>query len=350
MSTTQYGVGHPLAVKLWSRKLFQEALKTCWMSKFIGNDSNSLIQIKGETQKSAGDRVRVGLRMQLSGQGVQGDSTLEGNEEALTTYYDDLLINQLRHAVRSDGKMSEQRVPFSVREEARMGLTDWWADRIDTCLFNQLGGNTAQSDTKFTGNNATVAPDASHIYYPNSTTTEAQVSSATTSNVMKLTFIDNLVERAKTLTPKIRPLKIEGEEKYVLFLHPYQVTDLRTSTSTSVITWFDLNKAALQGGKIKDNPIYTGALGEYNGVIIHESTRVPFVTANVARAIFCGAQAGLIGYGQDNTDNKMTWEEKLFDYGNQLGVAAGLIFGCKKTIFNSADFATIILPTYAVQH
>ncbi len=60
--------------------------------------------------------------MQLSGAGVAGDGTLEGNEEALTTYSDNIFIDQLRHAVRSAGKMTEQRVPFSIREEARAGL------------------------------------------------------------------------------------------------------------------------------------------------------------------------------------------------------------------------------------
>ena len=36
--------------------------------------------------------------MQLTGDGVQGDATQEGEEEALTTYTDDFVINQLRHA------------------------------------------------------------------------------------------------------------------------------------------------------------------------------------------------------------------------------------------------------------
>jgi hypothetical protein len=69
--------------------------------------------------------------MLLTGAGVQGDNTQEGNEEALTVYNDALVINQLRHATRSGGKMSEQRVPFDVREENRMALKDWWTERIN---------------------------------------------------------------------------------------------------------------------------------------------------------------------------------------------------------------------------
>ena len=348
MATTDFGVNHPLAVKLWSKKLFREALKQTWAQKFMGTGSDSLCQILEDTSKGAGDRVRIGLRMQLSGSGVAGDGTLEGNEEALTFYSDNNTIDQLRHAVRSEGKMSEQRVPYSVREEARMGLADWWADRIDAAFMNQLGGNTGQADTRYTGMQATTAPDASHIVYPDGDVSEADVASSTTSSAMKLTWIDYAVETAKTSSPVIRPLKVMGEDKFVMFLHPYQVTDLRTNTSTG--QWLDIQKAAMQGGQISKNPIYTGALGEYNGVILHESTRVPSVTSNVYRAIFAGSQAASLAYGQDAASGKMSWVEELFDYKNQLGVSAGMIWGLKKTVFNSADFSTLVVPTYAVAH
>ena len=105
MAVTNYGTNNALAVKLWSKMLAVEALKATWIYKFIGDGTSSMIQVKDETSKSAGDQVTYGLRMQLSGNGVLGDGTLEGNEEALTTYSDALVINQLRHAVRSQGRM-----------------------------------------------------------------------------------------------------------------------------------------------------------------------------------------------------------------------------------------------------
>lgn len=98
MAVTTYGTNHALAVKLWSKVLSAEALKATWIYRFIGDGSEAMIQIKDETQKSAGDQVTYGLRMQLSGNGTLGDGVLEGNEEALTTYSDALVINQLRHA------------------------------------------------------------------------------------------------------------------------------------------------------------------------------------------------------------------------------------------------------------
>ena len=352
MASTSYGVNDALAVKLWSKKLFQEALKATYFSRFIGKSSSSIIQIKDETSKGPGDRITIGLRMQLSGDGVLEDGTLEGNEEALTTYSDNVFINQLRHAVRSSGKMSEQRIPFSVREEARAGLEDWWANRLDTAFFNQLGGNTAVTDTRYTGNQATIAPDASHKVYLNGSADE----SATSTYVFDLTVIDKCVEKAKTLSPMIRPVKVGGEDKYVMFLHPYQVYNLRTNTNSG--QWLDITKAALSGGKESGNAIYNGALGEWNNVVLHEATRVPLgvnsstgaAISTVRRAIFCGAQAGVMAYGKDTSGGEMSWTEELFDYKNQLGVSAGMVFGIKKSQFNSADFGTIVVPTYAIAH
>lgn len=356
MATTSYGVNHPLAVKVWAKKLFVEALKQTYFDRFMGDSPQSLIQVRGELSKSAGDKITVGLRMQLSGTGVSGDGTLEGNEEALTTYSDAVLLDQLRHAVRSAGKMSEQRVPFSVREEARQGLQDWWADRIDTALFNHLGGNTVQTDTRYTGGNSTVAPDASHKVIPSSASWTTDETSISTTDQFSITCIDMCVEKAKTLSPMIRPIRMGGDEYYVIFLHPYQVYDLRTDTTTG--QWFDIQKAALSSGeRFADNPIWTGALGVYNNTIIHESTRVPAAiatagtaVANTRRAIFCGAQAAMFAYGQDSSGGEMSWVEELFDYGNQLGVSAGMIWGAKKTVFNSADFGSLVVPTYAAAH
>jgi len=357
MANTTYAVGAAESVKLWSKALFHEVKKQTWMDKFIGKGGSSLIQEKDETKKTAGDRVRTTLRMQLSGDGVAGDGALATNEEALSTYTDDLLLDQLRHAVRSDGRMTDQRVAFSVRQEAMMGLADWWSTRLDVSILNQLAGNTGQADLKYTGNNATVAPDAAHWVFANAAANEGALAAG---DEFTLADIDKCVEKAKVLTPAIRPVKYKGEDYYVMFIHPYQEYDLRTNTNTG--QWLDIQKAAMQGGKNGDteNPIFNGALGVYNGVILHCSNWVPSVAANTRRAVFAGAQAGIIGYGRDDAnpsvgtknskDGQLSWVEESFDYGNQLGVSAGMIYGAKKSLFNSADFGTIVLSSFAVAH
>ena len=353
MALSSWGVNDALAVKLWSKKLFVDALKDTSYQQFIGKSASSLIQVKDETSKGAGDKVTFGLRMQLSGDGVLEDGTLEGNEESLTTYSDSVTINQLRHAVRSSGKMSEKRVTFSVRDEAKQGLQDWWTNRLDTSFFNQLCGYTPQVDTRYSGNVAVLAPTTNRIKRAGGV---ANDNSLTSTNIFNLNLIDACVEMAQTVSPTVRPIRVNGKEKYVMFLHPYQVYDMRTNTSEG--QWLDITKAALTGGKTEGNAIYTNALGEYNGVILYANSRVTqgvnastgAAVTTARRAVFCGAQAGVIAYGQDGTGDNMSWVEELFDYENQLGVSAGMIFAMKKTQFNSEDFGTIVVPTYAAAH
>lgn len=349
MAVTAYGVNAPEAQKLWRSQLFEEALKATWFGKFMGDSSNDIIQQLDNTRKSAGDRVTITLRMQLTGDGVLGDATLEGNEEALTTYTDNLFIDQLRHAVRSGGKMTEQRIPWSIREEAMTGLADWWAGRFDTSLFNQLCGYTVQTDLRYTGNNAVVAPDAGHIYRPNA---KANDQSLAAGDEFTLSFIDQAVAIAKLATPVIRPVNVNGDKMYVAVLHTNQVTQLRTNTATG--QWLDIQKAATTGDGSRDNPIFTGALGVYNGVVLHEDTRITngvnsstgAAVTTARRAVLLGAQAGTIAFGQGQSPDAMDWNEELFDYGNQLGVEAGCIYGMKKTRFNSADFGSVVMSSF----
>jgi N4-gp56 family major capsid protein len=352
---TNYGLNHPLAIKKWTNELMVEALKKTFVLQFMGKGTESLLTIKTDlTTSDGGDRIRVGIRSQLRGDGVAGDNTLEGNEEPLETFYQDVLIDQLRHAGRSAGKMSEQRVPFSVRNEIKDGLADWWSDRIDSWFFNQITGNTAQTDLRYVGFNAAVLPDADHVSYGNSgvtgtaiETVEAGSISNTTVCKMNLTFIDTAVEKAKLAKNALRPIKVGGKSHYVMFLHPYQVTSLRTNTATG--QWQDIQKSVVQGGAQTDNPIFTGALGMYNNVVLHESTRVPAARTNasVRRAVLCGAQSASIAFGRGYGKNTFTWVEELFDYKNKLGVAAGCQAGMIKTRFDGSDYGTIVCPTWA---
>lgn len=349
MAETAYGVNAPEAKKLWSSQLAREALKATWIQRFVGDSSDDVLQTYTDTKKSEGDRVRVTLRMQLTGDGVSGDGTLEGNEEALSTYTDDLFIDQLRHAVKSAGKMTEQRIPWSIREEAMMGLKDWWAGRMDTAFFNQMCGYTVANDPRFTGLNAVIAPDAAHAFRANA---KANDQSLIAGDEFTLGQIDGLVAAAKLMTPVIRPIKVGGEDRYAMVIHTNQVTQLRTNTATG--QWLDIQKAAMTGDGSKDNPVMTGALGVYNGVILHESTRItPGVNSatgvtvpGTRRAVLLGAQAGAIGFGKGQSFDNFDWNEELFDYGNKLGVEAGLIHGLKKLRFNNADFSTIVLSTF----
>jgi N4-gp56 family major capsid protein len=392
-----FGTNDDLAVKIWAKKLFVESIKATQLDKFIGTGSDSVIQVKDELSKGAGDTLHYGLRMQLAGAGIAGDSTLDGQEESLVTYRDTITINQLRHAVKVVGNMSQQRVTFDIRAEAQAGLVDWWAQRLDASLINQLSGNTNPTNTNniYSGMNAVINPTVTqaasgvrnylasdHAILPDDLTADSNLSTVDLAEkelsddgpvdaasqakfAFNLRMLDKAVIKARTLATPIRPIKMNGMECYVAFLHPYQIYDLRRNTQSG--QWMDIQKAALQGGAITKNPLFTGAVGMYSGVIIHEDARVPFGTSTginaahqtylssdaegVARGIFCGAQAGCIAfgraYGYSGSNIKFKWTEVLNDYENQLGVSSALVYGMKKTQFNSKDFGTIVMSSYS---
>jgi len=353
MSLTTFGVNDTLSNKLWAKKLNVEALKTTYFGKFMGEGSSNMIQIKTELEQNAGDKVTIGLRVQMSGDGVTEGQTLQGNEEQLSTYSDSIVINELAHAARVKNKntIDAQRVPFNLRSEAKDGLTDWFSNRFDFCMANHLTGNTLVTDMRYAGNNAITAP--TNIYRKGGATDDATINGDSTAT-MNLQIIDFLVEKANTISPLIRPIMVGGEKKFVMFMHDYQVTSLRTSTSTG--QWLDIQKSALAGGIGSKSPIYTGALGEYNGVILHKWNRLPYGISNAGaaqtstrRAVLCGAQAAAVGFGKEFAKGShFKWIEELFDYERELGVSAQTVWGIKKSVFNSADFATVVATTYAV--
>jgi N4-gp56 family major capsid protein len=354
MAVQSFSSSHNLTVKQWSEGLEAEALKKISFTGLIGKRSDSLIQWKDTLSKKAGDNETIGLRYQLTGAPKTSTDTVENNEQTLEIYDMNFTIDEVVDAVRFKNVIDRQRVTFDMRDEAKAGLADQLANAWDTSLFNQLAGNTAETAATFYGHNTPVDPvaagDTQHVFYRDSANDSDD--DLDSGDPFLLEDIDILVERAKTITPSIRPARVEGFNRplYIMFIHPYQTTQLRDSSST----WRDLQELAMQGGKVNDNPIITGALGIYNDVLLVENSRVPLgvnagvAVANTRRAIFCGAQSGVIGWGRlGGNPNRFRWVEKQFDYDREWGVMAGFLGGIKKCNFNSLDFATIVYPTYA---
>jgi len=125
----------------WSMDLWKHARNYAFTNKFLGKDSNSLIQHIIELKKSEkGARAVITLLADLEGDGVAGDRTLEGNEEAMKSYDQVIRIDQLRHANRHEGRMANQKSVVEFRNNSRDVLAYWLADRIDQQAFLTMSG------------------------------------------------------------------------------------------------------------------------------------------------------------------------------------------------------------------
>lgn len=320
MSKTGYSTNSPEAVKIWNETLFRDTVKESYFSKFMGPSSDSIVQVKSDLEAGSGDRVRFAIRMRLEGAGVGEGQTLEGNEDSLTTHTTNLVLKQWRNAVRDDGAMSRQRAMFSISEESVSALADRTTEKIDQECFDAF--NTTTPTKLFFGGVGTADNDlvVTDLLTPEKIS-EMKAWALTGGN--------------RSQTP-LRPVRVNGKNHFILLIHPDNGVDLKQNS-----TWNNAQQHANTRGD--SNPIFTGALGVWDNVIVHEHENVPIVTnfgsgGNVpgSKCIFMGAQSLLWAWGK-----RPTVVSKMFDFDNEMAYATGMIYDVQKPIFNSVDFGSM---------
>lgn len=355
-----FGVNHALAQKLWSKDLERDTLQRLWFRDLLGSGSDAIIQMRDDLSKSQGDSVRFMLRGLLTGAGKTEGQTLYGDEEDMTFFYDTIVINELRHAtqVPTDLNIAQQRfVDPDLRSHGKEVLADWFADRFETCIFTHLCGRSYITDDRYRGNNVVTAPSANRLIRAAG---QASDEAITSSHLLDLAIIDVAIEKVATLQPKIRPGIVDGKRKFVMFVHPFQATDIMRDTTAD--GWLNINLQKLSGGTGSRLENYEGYLGTYKTVDIYSTKYVELgvssAGANIAtvrRAVFCGAQAAVVAFGKGMARSKFSWAEESKDYGHALGIAGSTLWGCKKTKYTTdgstgEDYGAIAISSYAAAH
>jgi N4-gp56 family major capsid protein len=352
MAYTEFGTNDANTVKLWSKMVTAAEREYLEIKPLMGDTPNSVIYVKTDLSEKRGDRVTFNLRKRLTQDGKTEGERAEGNGESLSFFTDNLYINELLGIVGNSGvdSIDQQRVQFDLREQGKEGLGEWWAERMSVSFFNQVCGNVAISDTKYSGMNATIAPSSTRIIRPNGRTTDQSIDS---NDPFTLDLIDRMVTKAKIGSNRVRPIKIGGKSKYIVYLHPAQVEDLRTNSASG--QWQAIRQAAMQGGEITENDIYTGALGEHNSCILRESQDVTkgcnsstsAAVDNTRRAVLLGAQSACMANKKYKNGELVKWNEEQFDHGREVEMTAFKVWGLKKVVYDSADFGTIVCTTYS---
>jgi N4-gp56 family major capsid protein len=361
MSTTTFGTTNPMTQKKWASGLaYDQAKQSYFEGRFIGESDNHIIQKKNDLASDAGDRVSFDLCVQLRSQPTFGDARLEGKEEDLKFFTDEVKIDQVRHAVSLGGKMSRKRVAHDMRTVGKNRLSAYFAKLMDEMFFMYLSAARGINEdftmlADFTGfaGNSFEAPDADHILYGGSATSKA---SLTATDKMTRAVIEKAVVKAKmmqALNPEnanMVPVANGSEDQYVMLMSEFQAYDLRVSDTNG---WLDIQKAAA-AAEGKSNPIFRGGLGMINNTILHSHRSVirfddygAGSDVEAARALFLGRQAAVVAYGNSGGGVRYSWEEITKDYKNEPAIASGFIGGIKKTRFNSKDFGVISVDTAA---
>lgn len=349
-----------------------------FVNRFVGSGSNAMVQRVTELTKSdKGTKAVITLLADMTGDGVTGDNTLEGNEEALRAYDITINLDQLRFANRIAGRLADQKSVVNFRETSRDALAYAMADRIDQLAFLTLSGvsytlrnNGALRPVLASGQNLSNLEFAANVTAPTAlrhrrvsgdNLAAGGVTSLTATDVLKYRHIVALKAYAKD--QYIRGLRGAGnEEVYHLFVTPQQMAALKLDSDFLA----NVRNAGVRG---PDNQLFAGSSSlMVDGVMVHEFRHVFNTsgattgavgnagqagykwgaTANVngARALFCGAQALAMA---DIGLPEIT--EESFDYKNQSGISIGKIFGLRKPRYNTdvsgdvQDFGVICLDT-----
>lgn len=322
MAMTTIATTHNLTVKQWEAQLFQKAQENTFFGKFKGVGQGSIVQVKRQLEKAPGDAITFGMADSIRGTaGVTGNTPLEGhdgtsyvvNNDAMVFNDQKVTIDQIRNSVKIAGTMDEKRVAFDMRNEAKDRLTDWLAYNEDQAIFtviktcDEIGGTGSSVDTVFGGTHTSLTYDAivdmkKEALFP---TTNNVTGGASTSR-------------------RLEPIKVEnGIEVFVLGVNPADAAAFRKSTDF---------KNFNQNGDLRGstNSLFTGNLGVFNNVVIHEHS-----SFTAGKPIMMGANAVFLAYGKE-----IMYGEKMFDYDNQVGFMIGSIRGVALAKFSNPSAVT----------
>lgn len=352
----------------WARSLWKVARNASFIHRFAGTSQNSMVQRITELKKSSqGHRAVIQLVADLQDDGVAGDAELLGKEEGLRAFDEIIQIDQLRHANRNTGRMSDQKSTIDFRNQSKDKLAHWIADRIDQMAFLTLSGISYDNKLNGAARVGSALPSlgfASDVSAP-TTNRRAIVNSAgefvpgvdntsgSFGSASKLTWASLVDAHAYAKEQYIRGIRSGSEELYHVFLTPTGMSQLKQDPDFLA----NVRSAGMRGGK---NPLFAGASSVMvDGMMIHEQ-RYVYDTRSATggnkfgaggdvdgqRILMCGAQAlGLADIGAPY------WDEEVFDYGNSYGISVGKIFGMLKPQFNSdhtgqtEDFGVLTIDT-----
>jgi len=351
MALTNFGLLTSEQKTVWGMTLWKQARNHSFINRFLGKGPNSLVQHITELKKSEkGARAVITLLADLTGDGVAGDRTLEGNEEAMQTFDQVIRIDQLRHANRHEGRMADQKSIVEFRGNSRDVLAYWLADRIDQLAFLTMSGvsytkknngaTRTGSDLPFLEFAADVAAPSANRRLRWDGTGKTLVASAATSSIASTdTPTWNMFVQLKAYAKDryIRGIQEDGgEETFHAFLTPQAMAKLKMDDN------YMLNLRHSQQ-RDKNDALFSGTSVKIDGIYLHEFRHV-YNTSGAAsgskwggssttdgcQVLFCGAQAlGMADIGAPE------WNEKGFDYENQQGISVGKILGFLKPKFGN---------------
>lgn len=308
-----------LIPKIWVSKIQKEGEKENWVAKLTAKDGSNVIHKNTDLVNKKGDTITFGLKMELEGDGVVDNDTLKGNEEALIVYDFSVSIHQYRQAVSST-EWDTQKPMYEQWPEIKDSLVTWYGNWQEKMFVTKM----------------TASPTAGEFISAASAGTEAAI---TANDKLTCALISKAKRKAQMHDPKVIPVKVDGVDTYIFLVGTWAARDLKADP-----VWI----AAQQSAGVRDamkNPIFSGAIGMWDGVAVYEWERIKntltgATNANVVHNLMLGKQACCYAIGRN------MWNiSDSDDYGNVLGQGVAFWGSINKAIYNSKDYGVIQVMT-----
>lgn len=406
MSETSIPSGSPLANKQYSKALAAMATRAptpvTMLTGPMSTEDSAMRKLRQQTtidmpivrvdelSKGPGDTVQIDCAHVIKLRPVMGDKNAEGLGAALKYSSQDIKIDMSTLPVSAGGKMTQQRTPHSMRTNALMqlkgGMPRFRWQRIQVMLAGARGeqdGNDwivpLASDAEFAEImiNTVKAPTYNRHYVVNAaslTQGGLQAASLATTDILKLSHIDELAALWGEMATKMAPIQIPGDPaaaddpiKGILFIDELVWDGMITDTTAgNNIRTFETNAMKRASyGDLKAHPLFSGSPILWNGILMRKMTTAIRFSASaaynyvavanrltatettgavaaalstthlMARSLFLGAQAlGMASGANQTSEETYSLLENRTNFGRNLEFAGEIIGSEQKLRWN----------------
>lgn len=343
---------HAFTERAWSKVLWFEVERAIVGQSLVSDSPSATLCRKYDLEKGPGQEVTLKFAPYKETDGITEQENVYNRAGRIDLLDDKLRIDLLGNPYVLDSQMDQQRLSDKLSRIVYVAQHKFWHRRMERTWMWHLGGylpgNTFLFDAansvqnlQHVGHNEIKATDVNHMTRQGGHDTDEEVALDDSATIDFQTILD-----LETLAGAKRREGAPSGLDYPIAVGPDGYYDLIIDTqgwnqlgaNTTATEFREAKLAEIQGGQsVKKNAIYNGYRGMYSRTRIHVSDYIAqgvksadgTSQENVRRAVFLGAGAGAVAYGQGyGSEKHVDWKYEIFQV-KKLMIYTDSVFGIK---------------------